>query len=103
MSVRLITSAVRAKLLARMDRDAHIALGKIASLKHEVLDATMEARVLVAKALLTGAKRAEIFRRLRHDVGTQLHGNAAGWGAADRDVEKHLGIGHGCRGGLKTV
>jgi hypothetical protein len=74
MSVRLITSAVRAKLLARMDRDAHIALGKIASLKHEVLDATMEARVLVAKALLTGAKRAEIFRRLRHDVGTQLHG-----------------------------
>jgi hypothetical protein len=47
-----------------------------------------------AKRKLTRAQSAEVLGRLGHDVGAQLHGDAAERGAAGGDVEEHAGVGH---------
>mmetsp|Transcript_61205 Transcript_61205/g.167959 ORF Transcript_61205/g.167959 Transcript_61205/m.167959 type:complete len:207 (+) Transcript_61205:480-1100(+) len=49
---------------------------------------------LVGDPLLAGAERAEVLGRLRHDVGAQLHDDAARRRTADRHVEENLGLRH---------
>ena len=85
-----------------------VALGEVAALDHEGLDDAVEAGALVvqgdaglADALLAGAEGAEVFGGLGHEVGVELHDDAAGGLAADGDVEVDagvLGVGHGERG-----
>jgi len=49
----------------------------------------------------TGAQRAEVLRRLGHDVRAQAHFDAPDGLAVGRDVEKDLGVGRGWhRGGV---
>lgn len=41
-----------------------VVVGEVAALDHELLDDAVEARALVAEALLAGCERAEVLRRL---------------------------------------
>mmetsp|Transcript_62886 Transcript_62886/g.167235 ORF Transcript_62886/g.167235 Transcript_62886/m.167235 type:complete len:264 (+) Transcript_62886:135-926(+) len=76
-------------------------VGEVAALAHEarddaVEDAALEVERLArdADALLARAERAEVLGRLRHDVGAQLHDDAARRRTADRHVEENLGLRH---------
>mmetsp|Transcript_31747 Transcript_31747/g.94331 ORF Transcript_31747/g.94331 Transcript_31747/m.94331 type:complete len:221 (+) Transcript_31747:184-846(+) len=78
-----------------------VAGGEVAALAHEVGDHAVEGAALeverlahLARALLAGAEGAEVLRGLGRDVGPELHGDAAGRGAADGHVEEDLGVGH---------
>jgi len=74
-----------------------VALGEVTTLEHEVLDHTVENAALevqgltrLADSLFTSAKRAEVLRRLRDDIGEELEGDAAGRLTANGDIEKDL-------------
>lgn len=75
--------------------------GEVAALAHEVGDHAVEARSLVVErlagaafALLAGAERAEILRRLWDDIGVELHHDPSGRLAADGHVEENLRVRH---------
>jgi len=48
-----------------------------------------------ADPFLSGAKRSEILRRLRHNISPQFHHNSPRWGSTNRDVKKHPRFCHG--------
>ena len=50
-----------------------VLVGEIAALAHEVWNDAVEGAAFVAEALFTGAERAEVLRRLGHDVRTQFN------------------------------
>ena len=54
-----------------------VAVGEIATLTHELRDDAVEGAALVADASFAGAQRAEVFGRLRHDVGAELDDDPA--------------------------
>jgi hypothetical protein len=60
---------------------------------------TFEMRLRPKEKKLTRAERAEVLGRLGHDVGAQLHDDAAERGAAGGDVEEHARVGHFGGGG----
>jgi hypothetical protein len=54
---------------------------------HESRDDAVEGRSLESESLLAGAERAEVLRRLRDDVGAELHHDLAGRLATDYTQE----------------
>jgi len=64
-----------------------VAIGEIASLTHESRNDAMEGRPGVSEALLARAKGAEVFARLRTDVGIQRHDDASRGSPTDLHVE----------------
>jgi len=80
-----------------------VAAREVAALTHEVGDDAVELGSLeveggagLALALLARAQRAEVLRRLRHDVVVQFHDDASGRLSAAGDVEEDLGSTHSC-------
>lgn len=78
-----------------------VTAGEITSLQHELRNHAVEHRALVVEglaggpdSLLASAQRAEILRRVRHNIGTQLEGDAADGAATDGHVEKNFRVGH---------
>jgi len=73
-----------------------ILVRKVAALAHEARDHAVERRVGVAKALLAGAERAEVFRRLGYRSTEEAHLDAARGLAADGHVkvdgDSHVGV-----------
>lgn len=74
---------------------------EVSSLAHKVRDDSVEGGSLEVQrlprapgALLAGAETTEVLGSLGNDVGTKLHDDAAGGGAADGHVEENLGVGH---------
>ena len=63
-----------------------VVVREVAALAHETGDHAVEARLLVAEALLAGAQRAEVLGGLRHDVCAYLHHDPAGVLVADGHV-----------------
>ena len=57
----------------------------------------MEGLPHLAHALLTGAKRTEVFACLRRRVSVQLEDNASSGLVVDVDVEEHGRVGHFAR------
>ncbi len=49
-----------------------VVVREVASLQHELRDHAVETAPLVAEALLAGAQRAEVLRRLRHHIRAEL-------------------------------
>merc|ERR1719272_1480745 len=67
-----------------------VAVGEVTTLDHEVLDDPVEARALVAEALLTGAERTEVLGRLLDLLAVQAHDYAAHILPTNRYVEVHF-------------
>ena len=72
-----------------------IALSKVSTLDHELLDDSVEDGALVvqrlsslAYALVSGTEGAEVLGRLGYDIVEQLEGDASGILGADLDVEE---------------
>src|SRR5688572_1936908 len=68
---------------------------QLTHLDHELLNDTVEGGALVvqrlsrlSKALLTSAEAAEVLGSLGDNVRVELHGDAAGFLRADRDVKE---------------
>mmetsp|Transcript_62884 Transcript_62884/g.167224 ORF Transcript_62884/g.167224 Transcript_62884/m.167224 type:complete len:247 (+) Transcript_62884:167-907(+) len=100
---RVLEREVLVGKLGAVDRLAAraVAPGEVTALAHELRNHAVERRALevqrlarLAHALLAGAERAEVLGRLRHDVGAQLHDDAARRRTADRHVEENLGLRH---------
>jgi hypothetical protein len=75
-----------------------IAGSEITTLDHELLDDSVESAALVVKwlaglayTLLTSAESTEVLSSLGDDVAKELEDNAAGWLAANGDVEEDTG------------
>lgn len=68
--------------------------GEVSTLQHELGDDSVEDGVGVTKALLAGAQSSEVLGGLGHLVGKQLKVDLADGLAANRDLEKHSGVGH---------
>lgn len=67
-----------------------VALGKVAALDHKVLDDAVEARPLIAKALLARGERAEVLGRLGRGLSVEADDDAAEGLVALGDVEEDL-------------
>ncbi len=67
-----------------------VVVGEVAALAHKVGDDAVERGPLVAEPLLAGAEGAEVLGRLGHDVGPQLHDDAAQGLAVGGHVEENL-------------
>lgn len=67
-----------------------VALGKVAALDHKVLDDAVEARPLIAKALLARGERAEVLGRLGRGLAVEADDDAAEGLVALGDVEEDL-------------
>lgn len=84
-----------------------IAINKIPSLDHEILDHAVELRALVALRAaevvlrLAGAELAEVFGGARDGVGVEEHFDAAEGFAAEGEVEEDDGV--FCGGGHFVV
>lgn len=61
--------------------------GEVTTLEHEVGDDTVEARALVAEAVLAGAKLTEVARRLGDSIVVELEYDAASRLVRDGDVK----------------
>merc|ERR1712226_447333 len=59
-------------------------------------DDSVEDGPLVAESLLAGAESAEVLRGFGHDVGAELHDDAADPIATSGDVEEHARETHFC-------
>jgi hypothetical protein len=70
-----------------------VALGEIASLAHETRNHTVKGRALKPKAVLSGAKSAEVLRSLRDNIGAKLHGDTPSGLSTDRDIKVNLRLG----------
>uniref|UniRef100_A0A1Y1L0Z6 Uncharacterized protein n=1 Tax=Photinus pyralis TaxID=7054 RepID=A0A1Y1L0Z6_PHOPY len=80
-----------------------VALGKVTTLDHELLDNTVERRILVAKSLFPSSQGTEVLSRLRDSLSVQSHDNTAQWLATMLNIEVDLvgDLGAFCRlGGL---
>ena len=55
-----------------------VSLGEVSALDHEVLDHTVERRVLVTESLLACAEGAEVLSRLGNDIVEELEVDATG-------------------------
>jgi len=64
-----------------------ILIGEVSALTHEPRNDAMERRPGVTEALLARAKGAEVFARLRTDVGIQRHDDASRGSPTDLHVE----------------
>ena len=77
-----------------------IASSEIATLRHEARNHPVEGAALVVErflglsnALLASAKAPEVFGGAGR-FGRQVHDDSADWRAANRNIEKHSGVGH---------
>jgi len=71
-----------------------VVVGEVTALAHEVGDHAVEAAALETEPLLARAQGAKVLRRLRNNVGTQLHDDAAGGLTVDGHIEEDLGKRH---------
>lgn len=67
---------VSGAILTRLATGA-VALGKVTTLDHELLDNTVEGRALVAEALLASGKSSEVLSGLGDSLSIQTHDNSA--------------------------
>jgi len=67
-----------------------IALGEVSTLNHEVLDNTVEGRILVSETLLAGRQSSEVLNCLGDSPAVKTHYDAAHGLVAMADIEVHL-------------
>ena len=86
---RLASEAFIFKLVSvnRLSTSA-VVVGEVAALAHEAWDHTVEARALVAKALLSSAKSTEVFGCFRHIICVELEGHPACRGTTNSHVKE---------------
>lgn len=64
-----------------------ITLGEVSTLDHEVLDNTVEGRVLISEALLAGSQSSEVLDCFGDSLAVETHHNAAHRLVAMADIE----------------
>ena len=67
-----------------------VSLCEVSALEHEGRNDAMEEAALVSEASLASAELTEVFSSLGDNISTELHRDAAGCLASDRDVEEDL-------------